>query len=57
LKKEILAVIRGIEKLLIFSALKPSLIRTDCKENTWFCKKEFIKYASARATSALVIMA
>ena len=31
MKKEILAVIRGIEKFLIFLAPKPFLIRTDCK--------------------------
>jgi len=24
--------------------------------NTWFCEKEFIQYASARATPALTIM-
>jgi len=27
------------------------------QRNTWFYKKEFIKYASARATPALTIMA
>jgi len=27
------------------------------QRNTWFYEKEFIKYASARATFALVIMA
>jgi len=24
--------------------------------NTWFCEKEFIKYASTRVTTALAIM-
>jgi len=39
MEKEILAVIRGIEKSLIFLALKPFLIRTDCKRILGFVKK------------------
>jgi len=39
MEKEIFAVIRGIEKFLIFLALKPLLIRTDCKEILGFVKK------------------
>ena len=39
MKKEILAIIRGIEKFLIFLAPKPFLIRTDCKEILNFVKK------------------
>ena len=39
MEKEILAVIRGIEKFLIFLAPKPFLIRTDCKEILGFVKK------------------
>jgi len=31
IEREILVVIRGIEKFLIFLTLKPFLIRTDCK--------------------------
>ena len=38
-KKKILAVIRGIEKFLIFLAPKHFLIRTDCKEILDFIKK------------------
>jgi len=55
--KEIHAIIKGIEKLLIFSAPKLFLIRTNCKRNTKFCENEFTKYASARVTTALAIMA
>ena len=32
MEMEILAIIRGIEKFLIFLTPKPFLIRTDCKE-------------------------
>jgi len=39
MKKEILAVIRGIEKFLIFLATKHFLIRTDCKGILDFVKK------------------
>jgi len=39
MEKEILAVIRGIEKFLIFLAPKPFLIRTDCKGILGFVKK------------------
>ena len=38
MEKEILAVIRRIEKFLIFLAPKPFLIRTDCKEILDFVK-------------------
>ena len=41
-KKEILAVIRGIEKFLIFLAPKPFLIRTDCKGIFDFVKKNLL---------------
>jgi len=54
--KEILAVIRGIKKFLIFLASKPFPIQIDCKGVLGFVKK-FIKYASAKATPALIIMA
>jgi len=54
MEKEILTVIRGIEKLLIFLAPKSFLIRTDCKGILGFVKN---KYASTRATPALEIMA
>ena len=40
MKKEILAVIRGIEKFLIFLAHKPFFIRTDCKGILGFMKKK-----------------
>jgi len=39
MKKEILVVIRGIEKFLIFLAPKSFLIRTDCKGILGFVKK------------------
>ena len=39
MKKEILAVIRGIEKLLIFLAPNPFLIQTDCKRILGFVNK------------------
>jgi len=39
MKKEILTVIRGIEKFLIFLFSKPFLIRTDCKGIHDFVKK------------------
>jgi len=39
MKKEILVVIRGIEKFLIFLAPKPFLIRTECKGILGFVKK------------------
>ena len=39
MKKEILAVIRGIEKFLIFLVAKPFLIQTDCKAKLGFVKK------------------
>jgi len=39
MEKEILAVIRGIEKFLIFLAPKTFLIRTNCKEILSFVKK------------------
>ena len=39
MKKEILAVTRGIEKLLIFLAPKSFFIRTDCKGILEFVKK------------------
>jgi len=39
MKKEILTVIRGIEKFLIFLAPKPFLIRTDCKGILGFAKQ------------------
>ena len=39
MKKEILAVIRKIKKFLIFLALKPFLIRTDCKGILGFMNK------------------
>jgi len=39
MEKEILAVIRGIEKFLIFLAPKPFLIQTDCKGILGFVKK------------------
>ena len=42
MKKEILAVIRGIEKFFIFLALKPFLIRTDCKGLLGFVKKKLL---------------
>jgi len=38
MKKEILAVIRGIEKFLIFLAPKSFLIQTDCKGILGFVK-------------------
>jgi len=38
MEKEILAVIRGIEKFLIFLAPKPFLIRTDYKGILGFVK-------------------
>jgi len=38
-EKEILVVIRGVEKLLIFLAPKPFLIQTDCKGILGFMKK------------------
>jgi len=37
-EEEILAVIRGIKKLLIFLALKPFLIQTDCESIPSFVK-------------------
>ena len=39
MEKEIIAVIRGIEKFLIFLAPKPFLIRTDCNGIKGFVKK------------------
>jgi len=39
MEKEILAVIRGIEKFLIFLAPKSFFIRTDCKRILGFVKK------------------
>ena len=39
MEKKILAVIRGIKKFLILLALKPFLIRTDCKGILGFVKK------------------
>ena len=39
METEILAVIRAIEKFLIFLAPKPFLIRTDCKGILGFVKK------------------
>ena len=56
MKKEIIVVTRGIEKFLIILALKPFLTRIDCNGLLGFVKK-FIKYASARVTSVLVLMA
>jgi len=56
MEKEILVVTRGIEKLFIFLAPKPFLIRTYCKRILGFVKKEFLKYVSAREIPALVIM-
>ena len=38
MEKEMLAVIRGIEKFLIFLAPKPFLIQTDCKGILGFMK-------------------
>jgi len=57
MKKEILVVIRGIDKFEIFLAPTTFLIRTNCKGIFGFVKKEFIKYASARATPVLAITA
>ena len=57
MKKEILVVIRGIKKFLIFFIPKTFSYSNLLKRNTWFCEKEFIKYASVRATLALTIMA
>ena len=56
IEKEILAVIRGIEKFLIFLVPRPFLIRTSCKGILNFVKIFFIKYASVRATPMLAIM-
>ena len=56
MKKEILAVIRGIEKFLTFLAHNLFLFEPIAK-GYLVCEKEFIKYASAKATSALAIMA
>jgi len=39
IEKEILTVIRGIEKFSIFLTLKPFLIQTDCKGILGFVKK------------------
>jgi len=39
MEREILSVIRRIEKFLIFLAPKPFLIRTDCKGILGFVKK------------------
>ena len=39
MEKEILAVIRGIEKFLIFLASKPFLTQIDCKGILGFVKK------------------
>jgi len=39
MEKEILAIIRGIKKFLIFLTPKPFLIRTYCKEILGFVKK------------------
>ena len=39
IKKKILAVIRGIEKFLIFLTPKPFLIQADCKRILGFVKK------------------
>ena len=57
MEKEILAVIRRITKFLIFLSPKRFLIRTDYKGILGFVKKNLIKYASARATPTLAIMA
>ena len=57
MEKEILGVIRGIEKLLIFLSIKPFLVRTDCGGILGFVKTEFIKYASTTETPTLAIMA
>ena len=43
MKKEILTVIRGIEKFLIFLAPKPFLIRIDCKGILGFVKYQICK--------------
>ena len=56
-KKEIPAVIRIIEKFLIFLAPKPPIIWTNYKRILDFVKKKFIKYASTRAISALTVVA
>jgi len=42
MEKEILAIIRGIEKLLIILAPEPFLIRTDCKGILAFVKKNLL---------------
>jgi len=45
MEKEILAVIRRIEKFLIFLAPNPFLSEL-IEGNNWFCEKEFIKYVA-----------
>jgi len=57
IEKEILTVIKEIEKFLIFLTSKPFLIQTDCQGILGFMKKEFIQQASARKTPLLAIMA
>jgi len=56
IEKEILAVIRGIEKFLTFLAHNLFLFEPIAK-GYLVCEKEFIKYASVSATLALAIMA
>jgi len=48
METEILAVIRGIEKFLIFLSLKPFLIRTDCKGILGFVKKNLSNMQAQR---------
>jgi len=48
MKKEILAVIRGIEKFSIFLAPKPFLIQTDCKGILGFVKKKILSNMQAQ---------
>jgi len=57
MEKEILAFIRRIEKFLIFLVPNPFSIRTGSKGIGGFVKKKIIKYASARETPTLAIMA
>jgi len=42
MKKQILAVIREIEKLLVFLTSKPFLIRIDCKGIPGYMKKNLL---------------
>jgi len=54
--KEILAVIWGIKRFLIFLAPKPFLIRNDCKGTLGFVKNKFVEHISVRKTPMLAIM-